>query len=215
MIECKGIQEGILDIPSLTIPKGFSVITGKNGSGKTTLLELIAGIRVPKTGFITIDGCDPRSLDTGWMDETPDENILFFSVFDEIASPLVFKKTPCDEIQSRVASIAERLSLTHLLSRTTSTLSGGEKVLVALAAILVIRPYLVVLDEFDSSLDSETVSRVTDAFHFENPRYLILCTHSGNLISTAPVVICLDNGRFVKSVSGQLEKVKREWYSCS
>ncbi len=194
MIYCNSVSEGIIKIPSLSIPEGFTAVVGNNGCGKTTLLELIAGIRVPGQGSIVIDGVSPRSLDVGWMDETPDDNILFFSVFDEIASPLVFKNVPCEEIRLKVLSIAGKLSLQHLLNRDTSTLSGGEKVLVAIAAILVTGPDLVVLDEFDSSLDKETVLNVVEVLVYKRPKYLIICTHSKELAKKADFVIQIEGG---------------------
>ena len=96
------------------------------------------------------------------MGEYPDRNFLFDRVRDEIASPLRFRHLPCSEVDARVREVSETLGIGRLLDRSVAALSGGEKVLVALAAALSPRPRLILLDEVDSHLDTET-ARLADA----------------------------------------------------
>ena len=125
-----------LAINALTIKPGITTIIGANGSGKTTFLKLCAGITIPDSGSLLIDDAPPRETEIGWVNEYPDRNILFVNVFDEIASPLRFRRTPCNEIDSKVRAGAEAVGITHLLKRAVRELSGGEKILVSLAAAL-------------------------------------------------------------------------------
>ena len=99
MIALSAINHGVLNIPSLQIPPGSTAIIGPNGSGKTTLLQIIAGITSPHRGSVSIDGKSPASVNTGWLNEYPDRNLLFGTVSDEIASPLRFRHDPCPDVR--------------------------------------------------------------------------------------------------------------------
>ncbi|MDD1654593.1 MAG: energy-coupling factor ABC transporter ATP-binding protein [Methanomicrobiales archaeon] len=162
MIRVEGLSHGPLEIPSLEIPDGETAIIGPNGAGKTTLLRILSGITPPARGSVLVDGIPPREQEVGWVGEYPDRNFLFDRVRDEIASPLRFRHLPCSEVDARVREVSETLGIGRLLDRSVAALSGGEKVLVALAAALSPRPRLILLDEVDSHLDTET-ARLADA----------------------------------------------------
>ncbi len=194
MILIERLFHGILTIPSYEIPRGITTILGRNGAGKTTLLSLCAGVCLPDNGTVHIDTFSPRSLDIGWVAEFPDRNILFDQVFNEIAAPLRFRHDSMDKIEERTAEIADRLSITHLLDRKTRTLSGGEKVLVALACALVIDPILLVIDEADSHLDSETAWRVQEAIHSHPPEYTLQSSQYKDIATESDHILFLENG---------------------
>ena len=94
MIVIEGLRSRSLEIPRLEIPRGTTAVIGPNGSGKTTLLKLLAGISLPGSGSIRIDGAGPRMAEIGWVNEFPDRNIIFSTVADEVASPLRFRHIP-------------------------------------------------------------------------------------------------------------------------
>src|SRR5665647_2748858 len=150
-----------LAIDTLAIQPGIISIIGPNGSGKTTFLRICAGISRPETGTVMIDGRPPRETEIGWVNEFPDRNILFVNGFDEIASSLRFRNLPCASIDSSVWSCAASMGITHLLPRPVREMSGGEKVLVSLAAALVCRPKVLIFDEYDSHLDARSISPVS------------------------------------------------------
>jgi len=197
MIKIKNLSHGILDICSFEISRGITTVLGRNGAGKTTLLSLCAGVHLPEQGSVVIDDLLPRSLDIGWVSEFPDRNILFDQVFNEIAAPLRFRHDPIDQIEDRTTEIAERLLITHLLDRKTRTLSGGEKVLVALACALVTDPVLLVIDEADSHLDRETASKVQDAISSHSPRYVLQSSHHRDIAAGSDHVLFLENGEII------------------
>lgn len=195
MISIEDLSHGILDIPSYEIPKGITTVLGRNGAGKTTLLSLCAGVALPEHGSVLIGDLPPRSLDIGWVSEFPDRNILFDQVFNEIAAPLRFRHDSIDQIENQTKEIAERLLITHLLKRKTRTLSGGEKVLVALASALVIDPILLVIDEADSHLDSETAWRVQEAIRSHPPDYTLQSSQYRDIAAESDHVLFLENGK--------------------
>jgi energy-coupling factor transport system ATP-binding protein len=199
MIEISSIHHGILRIPSLGISPGSTVIIGPNGSGKTTLLQIIAGMTIPHRGTITIDGKSPASVNTGWLNEYPDRNLLFGTVSDEIASPLRFRNDPCPDIRDQVNSVALNLGISHLLDRRTRNLSGGEKVLVSLATAMVTRPLVLVLDESDSHLDRESTNTFTRLIRSSQVTYLVWCTQDMEAATGADQVIFLEGGSVTHS----------------
>ena len=105
MITADKIRYRSLVVDNLRLSPGTISIIGPNGSGKTTLLKLLAGIAVPDSGTVLIDGGPPRNTEVGWVNEFPDRNILFGSVSDEIASPLRFRHLPCRMIDERVKQV--------------------------------------------------------------------------------------------------------------
>jgi energy-coupling factor transport system ATP-binding protein len=184
-----------LAIDALTIKPGITTIIGANGSGKTTFLKLCAGIAVPDSGTLLIDDAPPRETETGWVNEFPDRNILFVNVFDEIASPLRFRRIPCDEIDSNVSACAEAIGITHLLKRAVRELSGGEKVLVSLAAALVHHPKVLVLDEYDSHLDARSLAKIEQGIRTSGADYVIRCTQQMDTAIHSDHLLFFDSGR--------------------
>ena len=195
MIGIRGIRQGILEIDALEIPPGSTAVIGKNGSGKTTLLKILAGITKPGSGTVLVDGRNPGETDVGWLNEYPDKNMLFGRVSDEIASPLRFSGVPCDEVRERVRALSGRLGIMPLLVRNTRDLSGGEKVLAALATALITRPSVLVMDEVDSHLDERLRRLFTELPDFQDPQYRIWCTQDMELAARSDHLLVLDHGR--------------------
>ncbi|MDP3396816.1 MAG: energy-coupling factor ABC transporter ATP-binding protein [Methanoregula sp.] len=194
MIELSRLLYRNIRIDSLTIPPGITSIIGPNGSGKTSFLQLCSGIAEPEAGEIFIDDKKPRETDVGWVNEFPDKNILFSRVSDEIASCLFFSHQPCRETESAVLAIAERMDIMHLLDRTMRELSGGEKVLVALAAALVQRPKILVLDEYDSHLDETRCSHIEQLIQTSAVPYILRCTQQMEAAARGNYLLYLENG---------------------
>jgi energy-coupling factor transport system ATP-binding protein len=195
MITAEKIRYRTLTIENLRIAPGITSVIGPNGSGKTTLLKLLAGIAVPDAGTILVDGVPPRNTEIGWVNEFPDRNILFGSAFEEIASPLRFRHVPCKDIEARVGSIMESVGITHLRTRPMQELSGGEKVLVALASTLVFRPQVLVLDEYDSHLDANRGGEIAQTIRKSAVSYVIHCTQDIEAAAGGDAVIFLEEGK--------------------
>ena len=195
MIHLENIRSKILDIPTLSLPKGITAVTGDNGAGKTTLLRICAGLDLPETGTATIDGNDPRMCEIGYVSEFPDRHMIFSLVRDEIASPLRFSRKSPENISARVAEIAEQLHISRLLDRECKTLSGGEKMLTGIATALAAQPVLLVMDEPDSHLDPETAAELLDIIRKSACPHVLWSTHSGKIIQNADRTLKLSAGR--------------------
>ncbi|WP_319579335.1 energy-coupling factor ABC transporter ATP-binding protein [uncultured Methanospirillum sp.] len=198
MISIRSIRSGCLVIPELTIEPGRVAITGPNGSGKTTLLEMIAGILIPSQGNITINSHDTRETTVGWVGEFPDLNMTFTRVIDEIASPLRFSHQPCREIDASVRDLARIMGLSLLLDRPVHSLSGGEKVLTALAAALITKPEILILDETDSHLDASTIGTMDAIIRDANLPYVLFATHRPDRVASADRVIVMRRGEVLR-----------------
>ena len=199
MITITYLQHTVLDIPSLSIPKGQTAVIGSNGAGKSTLLRLIGGLVLPESGNISIDDTNPRTCTIGYVNEFPERNVVFTRVFDEIASPLRFLFYPCAKTDERVRNIAAQTGIAHLLKRRISDLSGGEMVLVALATALVAGPEVLVLDEVDSHTDPKTTDALNALLRSSGVPYCIRSTQQMDVAAQADQVIMLENGRVTDS----------------
>jgi energy-coupling factor transport system ATP-binding protein len=186
-----------LAIDALTIKPGITTIIGPNGSGKTTFLKICAGIILPDSGTILIDDTPPRHTDIGWVNEYPDRNLLFVNVSDEIASPLRFRHDSCDSVNSVMKSYADTMGITHLLKRAVRELSGGEKILVSLAAALVHHPTVLVLDEYDSHLDARVKEKNEQIIRSSGAKYIIRCTQQMDTAIQSDHLLFFDSGRVI------------------
>lgn len=145
---------------SLAIRDGeFFVLLGPSGAGKTTTLRVIAGLEQPDSGSVLFDGAPAEGL------TTPERDVAFvfqqyslyptMSVYDNLAFPLRApqRRVPEPEIKQRVAEVAEKLRIGHLLNRKTARLSGGEMQRVSIGRAIVRDPRIFLMDEPLSNLD--------------------------------------------------------------
>jgi energy-coupling factor transporter ATP-binding protein EcfA2 len=201
VIAIKELSHRVLEIPDLLIPAGRVAIIGPNGGGKTTLLRLLAGIDLPGSGEILIDGLPPRSRQVGWVGEQPEREIIFHRVSDEIASPLRFRHDPCSLVDERVKGVAGELAIGGLLGRETRDLSAGEKAMVALGAAVAAKPDILILDETDSNLDQESAGAVEGLIRGISCPHVLQATQRMELAARSDHVLFLERGRVLHSGS--------------
>ncbi len=171
-----GVQTPALHSVTLDIAEGqFVLVAGPSGGGKSTLLRCLNGL-VPHFsggvvgGHINVAGFDPiaagpqtLSQVVGFVFQDPEAQFVLDRVEDEIAFALENAAFPPAEMHQRVEEVLRLLGLLSLRDRSLSTLSGGEKQRVAIAAALALRPRLLVLDEPTSQLDPQSAEEVLRA----------------------------------------------------
>jgi multiple sugar transport system ATP-binding protein len=145
---------------SFTVGNGeFFVMLGPSGCGKTTTLRMIAGLELPTSGRILLDGEDVT------FNRASERDIAFvFQLFalyphmnvrKNIGFPLKCQGTPRAETRRRVEETARLLRIDHLLDKPVSGLAGGDRQRVALGRAIVRRPKAFLMDEPLGTLDSE------------------------------------------------------------
>ena len=146
---------------SFVVPTGtYGMLMGRTGSGKTTILEAIAGLKRVSGGRILLGGHDvtglkPAERNIGYV---PQDGALFstMTVRQHLSFALDIRRVARQQIDDRVADLAELLEIENLLHRLPRGLSGGEKQRVAIGRALAFRPSTLLLDEPLSALDDDT-----------------------------------------------------------
>lgn len=162
-------RSSLLKGVDLTINEGsFTVIFGGPASGKSVLQRLIVGLEKPDSGTITIRGKDatgvmPSERNIGYV---PQSFALYphYSVFDNIAYPLVLSGTNRASIKPVVEQAASLLKITHLLNKKPNQLSGGEKQRVAIARGIVKETEIFIFDDPLTGLDFKLREQLFDDF---------------------------------------------------
>jgi len=138
----------------------FFTIMGPTGAGKTIILELIAGLYVPETGKVVINGNDainipPEKREIGFVYQ---DYALFphLNVYKNITFGLKLRKISSLIAKEGVKILADMLNIGHLLERFPGTLSGGEQQRVSLARALIMKPKILLMDEPLSAVDPST-----------------------------------------------------------
>jgi len=153
-----------VDGVDLTLEEGeLLAILGPSGSGKSTLMRMVAGLESPSAGDILVDGDSvvgiPPQLRNVAMVFQSFALYPHMTVRDNILFPLVSRKVPKSEHQTRLDHVTRMLDVGDLLDRRPGRLSGGQQQRVALARALVRDPDLFIFDEPLSALDAQIRSQ--------------------------------------------------------
>lgn len=205
-------EKPVLDTINLNIKQGeFVVLFGESGSGKTTLLKLLKRELAPhreKNGTITYDGIQVSELtdrvsasEIGYVMQNPESQIVTDKVWHELSFGLenLGIKTPV--IRRRVGEIANFFGIHTLFRKNTTDLSGGQKQLLNLAAIMVMRPKVLILDEPTSQLDPIAATNFINTLKMLNEELgltIILVEHRlEEVLPLADRVILLEKGKLL------------------
>ncbi len=164
---------------SLEIGEGeFLLLAGPSGAGKSTLLRCLNGL-IPHfyggafSGKVSILGHDPIPWGPGRMSrlvgmvfQSPEAQCVAPTVEEELAFAMENHGFPETLMRRRIEEVTSWLGIAHLRDRRLDTLSGGERQRVAIGAVLVLHPRLLVLDEPTSQLDPQGAEEVLEALQY-------------------------------------------------
>ena len=194
----------VLDGLDLTVMPGDAIaISGGNGSGKTTLLRLMVGLLKPASGVVEAFGrLRTKERDfhevrarAGLLFQDPDDQLFCSTVMEDVAfGPLNLGK-PRAEAEAIAADTLRGLGLAGFERKNTHGLSGGEKRLVSLAAVLAMEPEALLLDEPTNGLDDATRERLTQLVR-ESRRSKVVVSHDRAFLeAVATSELRLEDGR--------------------
>jgi biotin transport system ATP-binding protein len=196
-------ERTVLDGLDLRLTEHRVGVVGANGSGKSTFARLLNGLVLPITGSVLVDGLDTRTAvrevrrRVGFVFQDPDAQIVHPTVAEDAAYGLENQGVPAAERAERVAEVLERYGLAGHADHPAHLLSGGQKQLLAIAGVLVMRPARIVFDEPTTLLDlvnARRVARVID----ELPQSAVVVTHDLDLLDGFDRVLVMDAGRVVE-----------------
>jgi cobalt/nickel transport system ATP-binding protein len=214
LLECRDIsfqyeaQRGVLSGVSFVVEENDRIgLMGRNGSGKTTLLHLLVGLLRPDRGTLYVFGqecsqeADFQRIRTrvGLLFQDPEDQLFCPTVADDIAfGPLNQGYTATEALAISREVLAE-LGMSDYENRVTYRLSGGEKRMISLAAVLAMKPDVLLLDEPTSGIDFETEQRLVNVLN-ELPQSMIIVSHEKSFLEAVTT-------RSLSLVNGSLKEV--------
>lgn len=187
---------------SLTLEEHRIGVIGANGSGKSTLLRLLNGLVTPSSGSVSVDGADSmRSVRTvrrrvGFVFTDPLSQLVMPTGREDVELSLRRSIRNAKERSQRAESILNRFGLLPLADQSIYELSGGERQLLALAAVLAVDPAVLVLDEPSTLLDlrnRELLRRTLAGLS----QQIVMSTHDLDLVRDMDRVLVVEAGQVV------------------
>ena len=205
-----GADAAVLERLDWSVPQGaFALLVGGTGSGKSTLLSLLKPEIAPageRTGELLVLGENVADMDVhasaervGYVFQDPENQIVCETVWHEMAFGLENLGVSRGEMRRRIAETSYFFGLEDWLHRDTDTLSGGRKQLLTLAAVLALRPRVLLLDEPTSQLDPVAEKNFLHALFRANRELgctVVVATHQPrSMLNYATCAYRIEGGR--------------------
>ena len=198
-----GSASPVLRGASLALRPGRRIgLLGHNGSGKSTLLHLLMGLLRPQSGRVLHRGAPlareadfaPLRREVGFLFQNSDDQLFCPTVLEDVAfGPLNHGASPA-EARAVAEATLERLGFAGFGGRVTHRLSGGEKKMIALAAVLAMQPQALLLDEPTNDLDPRTRDRLIAILAAHSPTHLIISHDWDFLAQTCDSFLSVQGG---------------------
>ena len=178
-------------------------LIGPNGSGKSTLMHLIMGLSKPDSGTIRIFGqpmLEEKDFkrtrqQLGFVFQNADDQLFSPTVIEDVAFGLLNMGKSPKEAVALSREMLDSLKLSGFENRITYKLSGGEKKLVSLATVLVMKPRVLLLDEPTTGLDEPTVERIIQVLNDLGIAYVVVSHEFDFLARTTKDIYAMKDGR--------------------
>ncbi len=196
-------------------------LIGPNGSGKSTLAGLVAGLLVPQTGRVLVDGMDTADASAlleirrrvGLVIQNPENQVVAARVEEDVAFGPENLNLPQAEVRRRVKYALEAVGLQHLRDKPPHMLSGGEKQRLAIAGLLALLPRCMVLDEPTAMLDPpgrREVMRVLRDLSAGGTAVLLVTHHMDEAAGADRVLVLGQNGTLLEDNNPGVVFYRRE-----
>ena len=203
-----------LDHVDLEVTRGeFVSLMGPSGSGKTTLLNIIAGLDVPDSGRVLLDGVDLGTLADHQLADLRLQKLGFvfqafnlipaLTVDENVSWPLEFAGHSRAEVRRRVADSLGRAGVVGRGKRYPGELSGGEQQRVAIARAIATGPSILLADEPTGNLDSLTGQKILDLLRGLNESEsvtVVMVTHNILAATYGDRTLEVQDGRIIRDV---------------
>lgn len=199
-----GTTNRALEGLTLRLTERRVAVVGANGSGKTTLLKCIAGLALPISGTVRVDGvlvCEDSQLEVMrrvvYCPQVADEQLSAMSVCSEVGLPLFFGDMARQQQEVVIRLALDRIGIGSLEKRFVGSLSPGEKKKVVLARSLVAEGSTLLVDEPTANLDprsSREILEILDSICSEGVRVVLATNVLSEACAWAKEVVILKNG---------------------
>lgn len=205
----------VVDGLSFTIREGEAVgLIGANGAGKSTVLKLLVGL-ISGTGRIQVDNLPVNRQNlpsirqkTGFVLQDSDNQMFMPTVYEDMMFGPRNYGLSMEEAEQRVDAVLDRLGLRELKHRYNHKISGGEKRMAAIAAILAMEPKVILMDEPSTALDPVNRRTVINTINSLGQTKLIASHNLDMILDTCRRVILLSHGKI--AADGQTEDILRD-----
>lgn len=184
-----------LDNINLKLDQKRIGVIGLNGSGKSTFARLLNGLVAPTSGTVTVGEINPATnakaarQQTGFIFSNPDVQIIMPTVLEDVSFTLRSSKLSKDEIRAKALAVLQRFGIAHLADQAAHSLSSGQKQLLAISAIMVGEPKLIVADEPTALLDLANARLVSSVLLEQIEQQVVLITHDLELAAKCDIVL--------------------------
>ncbi len=192
---------------SLKINEGDHIaVIGANGSGKTTLIKHLNSLLLPAKGDVLVDDINTKKdsweirKKVGMVFQNSEDQLVTSIVEEDIAFGLENLGIPSGEIGIRVKDALKKLGIEYLAKENVNMLSFGQKQLVALAGVIVMKPKYIVFDEPTTMLDpknKKTILGVINDLNKKEKITIILVTNVLEDLKNADKVVVLKKGEII------------------